>query len=481
MSSYLGNIVPAVVTMLFMSIYTTVDGLFVGWTVGTDAMAAINISYPIMNVMFALAFGLASGGSIRIATALGEGKDEAAGERFAVVIALGLAASILFIAAAGPFLRPILRLLGATDELMGYCMAYGGIALISYPIGILKEILTYLLRLQGMPGISMAASVAGGLANILLDYLFIVPFGWGVTGAAAATSLGMLLTLLADIWFLARRGSLRPRWPGRGIWAEAGKIAKLSVSGGVLELSYAAAIWYFNRLSLSLYQEDGVAAYTVIGYIQYALSAVFIGLGNGISPMISYYNGAGDQQQCARIIRKSLRGGVAAGIALFLGGYLGAGWLTGIFLRAGTLPYGLAEAGSRWIAFSCLLMGANVVIASVLNAYGDGRLSALLTFLRTVAFLMLGAGVLTRYMGYQGMAAAYVLAELLALGVSAPLAYRRDLPGIWKPQRRRKLPGIWKPQRRRRPPGIWKPQRRRRPEAWGREGSEKERGREEER
>ncbi len=420
MNSYLKNIVPAVVTMLFMSIYTTVDGLFVGHMVSTDAMAAINISYPIVNVMFAAAFGLASGGSVRVARAIGEGKMEEASERFTVSIVLGIAISVLLIAAAVPLLPQILRMLGATPELMDYCMAYGGIALLSYPIGVVKEILTYLLRIQGMPGISMGAAAAGGIANIVLDYLFVVPLGWGVAGAAAATSMGMLLTLTADMYFLARYGTLKLKWPKGGALEEAGMTARLSIAGGVLELSYAVTIWFFNQIALSFYQEDGVAAYTVIGYIQYALAAVFIGLGNGVSPMISYYYGAGDRKQCGSIIKKSMKIGALTGAALCMAGYFGSGLLTRIFLEPGTLPYDLAAAGTRWIAFSCLPMGINVLTAGVLNAYGNGKLSSVLTFLRTVIFLISGAYGLTRYMGYQGITAAYVLTELLTLLLSVP-------------------------------------------------------------
>lgn len=420
MRGFFRSVFPTVVTMLFMSVYTTVDGLFVGRTVGTDAMAAINISYPIMNVMFTLSFGLASGGSIWIANALGEGDRERAGARLTAVLCLGLAAGAAMLLLLAPLLEPVMRLLGATDRLMRHCLLYGGIILLGCPIGIVKEILTYALRVADMPAISMAAAVAGGVSNIVLDYLFIVRCGWGVGGAAAATVAGMAVTLAADLWFLLAKSSLRPaKWSGR-MAAEFAPIVRLGLSGGIMELSYAVTIWFFNQMSLGFFREDGVAAYTVIGYVQYALAAVFIGLGNGITPLISFYRGAGEREETVRLLKKSAAAAAAAGVGLCGLGYCGAALLTEIFLPRGTLPFALACEGIRVIAFSCLFMGGNVLIAGTLNAYGQEKAASALTLLRTVVFLMAGAALLARRVGFAGMMAGYVLAELLTLAVSIP-------------------------------------------------------------
>lgn len=148
MKTYLKSVIAAVATMLFMSIYTTVDGMYLAKCVSTDAMAAVNIVYPIVNVMFAIGFGLAAGGSTRIAAAIGEGKPEEADKRFTVLISLGFLLSLISLALLFCFLDPLLKKLGATDLLMHYCRIYARIAILSYPVGILKEILAAVMRTQ---------------------------------------------------------------------------------------------------------------------------------------------------------------------------------------------------------------------------------------------------------------------------------------------------------------------------------------------
>lgn len=418
MKNYYRNVFTAIITMMFMSIYTTVDGLFVAKVVSADAMAAINVSYPIINIMFTLSFGLAAGGCVRITHAIGEGNPLEANRRFTLTIGLGIVLSVIMIAFMGSSFDACLRFLGATDKIIDYCRIYGGIALLSYPIGITKEILVYVLRAQGMSEISMLSSVAGGIANIILDYLFIVVWQWGITGAALATSMGMLLTLLINIFFLAKRGNLRLCKPGKKIWKEALRISELGLTSGIFEFSYAVITWYFNHLSLLYYRENGIVAYTVIGYVQYALAAVFVGIGNGVSPMLSYYYGAKNKIENRRIINRTIKFTIIASAVVCVIGYWQAETLAGIFLKENTLPFMLAKQGIELISFSYLFMGMNTLFSCVLNAFEHGKLSAVLTVLRTVVFLVLAAALLTIYVGYKGMWIAFIAAEVMTLLLS---------------------------------------------------------------
>ena len=425
MKTYLKSVLAAVATMLFMSIYTTVDGMYLAKCVSTDAMAAINIVYPIVNVMFAIGFGLAAGGSTRIAAAIGEGKPEEADKRFTILISLGLLLSAISMVLLFWFLDPLLRKLGATSLLIDYCRIYARIAIISYPIGILKEILAAVMRTQKLELISMISSITGGVINIVLDALFIKTFELGIRGAAIATLLGMAIALLINVLSLIQRGKLHFCKVRKQDFTEVLSIEKLSRASAVMELSYAITIWLFNHYALQYGGEGGVAAYTVIGYVQYALAAVFIGIGLGLAPYVSIAYGE-NKQKVKKILPFVWKYSLVAGVFVTIAGHLCAGQLAGIFLNTGTNVFMLAQRGISIIAFSCIPMGFNSSCSTILNACEAGKEATIITALRTVVFLVAGAWIFTKLLELEGIWVAYVMAEAVTILVSIVL-YKKYL------------------------------------------------------
>jgi len=404
--------------MLFMSIYTTVDGMFVSKCVSTDAMAAINICYPVVNVMFAIGFGLASGGSIKIAYEIGKGNEEETNRQFSLLIMIAVSLSMLMSAILLAGFEPLLTLLGATEKLMGYCKIYAGIAIISYPIGVLKEVFAGVMRTKNMSEVSMLFCVLGGVSNIILDYLFIEVFGSGVMGAAVATSLGMMITLLGNMIYVFRKSGIHFCKISFGESRRVGKILKLSAPAGILELSYAIITWFFNQLALKYSGENGVAAFTVIGYLQYAMAAVFIGIGNGIAPFLSSCHGANNMEGKRKILKKSFYITLLAGCIITAAGYLFSGWLVSVFLDRNTEIYDTAKTGIEIIALSYFPMGVNIIISTMFNSSGRERESAALTFARTVFFLVIPAVLMSRFFKLKGIWMAYVLTEVITLIIS---------------------------------------------------------------
>ncbi len=403
--------------MLFMAIYTTVDGIYLSKCVSTDAMAAVNISYPIVNVMFALGFGLAAGGSTRIASAIGEGNIKEADKRFTLLTVMGLLLSIISMFLLLVLLNPLLELLGATDQLLGYCKIYARIAVLSYPVGVMKEILGAVMRTQNLDMISMISSVSGGVTNIILDYLFIKVFDMGIQGAAIATCIGMFVALMINIFSLVYKGTIHLCRLRKSDLKEIIYIEKLSRSGVVMEISYAVTTWIFNRYSLLYGGEDGVAAYTVIGYIQYALAAIFIGIGMGLSPYISFAYGKG-KESLQKVIPLVWKFSIFSGVIVTLAGYFYAGQLTGIFADRQTDVFSIAQKGVAVIAFSYLPMSINTSCSTILNSCEEGKNAAMITLLRTVIFLVVLACIMTRFIKLNGIWMAYVLAEICTVAIS---------------------------------------------------------------
>ena len=166
---------PSVVMMIFTSLYSIVDGMFVSRFVGEDALAALNIVFPAMCLMMAVGIMLATGGSAIVARRMGAGEEQSALEGFSLLIAVSVAAGIVFALLGLAAVEPICRLLGGEGELMAYCVPYLRIIMLFGPMYMLQFMFQSFFVTAGRPGLGLGLTVAAGVANMVLDYVFIVP------------------------------------------------------------------------------------------------------------------------------------------------------------------------------------------------------------------------------------------------------------------------------------------------------------------
>ena len=204
-------VLPTYLTTLFNTLYTIVDGMFVSKYVGTNALAAINIVYPIVNVLTGIALMFATGGSSLAAISAGAKNNEQANQEFTLSIIFSLAIGTTVSLAIAFNLSRVLTFLGATPLILDDCKTYALIWLIGVPAVIGKELLTYFIRMSGSPGYSFFLSISGGISNILLDYIFVAQMKMGVLGAGLATLFGLFLSVIFGIlYFPCRNTSLIP-------------------------------------------------------------------------------------------------------------------------------------------------------------------------------------------------------------------------------------------------------------------------------
>ena len=179
-SKILRFIIPTYLTSLFNTVYTIIDGIFVSGYVGTDALAAINIVYPIVNILTGIALIFATGGSSITALYIGGGEKESANRSFSVSFVFSILLGSLISACIILNLSSILHMLGATDVTMKDCKIYAIFWLIGTPIVIGKELFTYFIRVDGSPAYSFATALTGGILNIVLDFFFIKTLYMGI-------------------------------------------------------------------------------------------------------------------------------------------------------------------------------------------------------------------------------------------------------------------------------------------------------------
>lgn len=410
---------PTVIMMVFNSFYTMVDGGFVSNFVGTGALSAVNIVYPVINLVFAVGIMLATGGSAVVAKLLGEGKDEEARQGFSMITVCGLVAGLVIGLAGVLFTGPIVRGLGANDAIFGYCYDYAFYLSFFVPCGVLQILFQYLFVTAGNPGLGLATTVVGGLSNILFDYVFIVPLQMGIKGAAVATGIGYTIPAVAGLLYfaLSRKKQLRfakPVFRLKVLWKTCGNGSSEMVSN----LSLAVTTFLFNIMMMRYLQEDGVAAITIVLYAQFLFTAVFFGYTSGVAPLFSYNYGAGEKKKLHVLMRMSLIFVAVCSLLALVMSLLGGKLVVSLFARPGTRVFDIAVNGLNLFAVGFLFMGFNIFASGLFTSLSNGKVSAILSFLRTFVFILLAIAILPALWQVNGIWLSIPAAEFLAVIVA---------------------------------------------------------------
>ena len=415
---------PTIAMMIFTGLYTIVDTIFVSRFVNTNALSAINIVCPIINITVGLAAMLATGGSAIIARKMGKGNIREAKENFTLIVCAGIVTGLLISLVGLLFLEPVIRGLGASDLLFPYCRDYITILLMFAPANVMQCLYVNLFVTAGKPQLGLWLSVLAGLTNIVLDYVFIVSMQMGISGAAIATSIGYMIPTIAGTCFFAKsKGSLsfvRPKFDIKVI----GESCFNGASEMVGQLSTAITTFLFNITMMKLLGEDGVAAVTIIIYSQFLLITMYIGFSMGVAPVISYNYGSRNHVRLKRIFRICIGFILLCSVTLFAVSIPGGQYISRIFAGQEANVFEITRYGFSIFSFSFLFCGFNIFASAMFTALSNGKISAIISFLRTLVFITAGLLVLPVFLNVTGIWLAVPLAELLALIVSAALILR---------------------------------------------------------
>ncbi len=417
--SLLAFATPTILMVLFTSLYTIVDGIFVARYVGTLALSALNMFFPIMSIEFGFAVMLYSGGSALIARKMGEGRTREARARFTALVLLMSVSGGLIALAGLVFSDELVYALGASAAQFDDCRTYMRMHFLFVPCLFLQFVFQSFFVVAGRPSLGLAVSLAAGILNMLLDYLFMVPWEMGVRGAALATGLGCVVPTVVGLWYFGcnRRQDLRfclPSMPLRDFF----RICSNGLSEMVTHLANFIVGYLFNISFMAWAGEDGVAAITIVFYFEFVFTAVFFGYSSGIAPIVSYKFGHGDRAQLHFIFRRSLLFLLLFSLAAFSSSIGTLSFTLPIFVETGSAVFELARAGFPLYAWAFLLMGWSIFASAWFTALSNGPVSALISLGRTFVFLAGSILLLPRLLGIDGLWLALPTAELLGLGVT---------------------------------------------------------------
>ncbi len=410
---------PSIIMMVFTSAYSVVDGLFVANLVGESALSSINIVYPLFTVVGAFGFMLGTGGSAQVARTLGEGENQKAKRYFTTICLTIVVIGALLSAVCVIFIRPLSYWLGATENLIDYCVTYGIILSCGMVAFMLQTTFQSFFVVAEKPKFGLALTIASGLTNAFLDWLFIAVFDWGLAGAAFATVAGYCVGgLIPLLYFILPNNSLL-RFVKTSLYP---RMLLASCANGssemVSNISMAIVTFLFNWQMLRLVGEGGVAAITAILYLGFIFIAILIGFSIGVAPVIGFHFGARNREELQGVFKKSMYVVAVVSVAMAILAELVSVPLIAIFLGKGNETIDMAVRGFRLYALSFLLTGFNIFASAFFTALCDGKVSALISFLRTLLLQVIILVALPFALGVDGVWLAAPLTEFLAAIVS---------------------------------------------------------------
>ncbi|WLD29714.1 Multidrug export protein MepA [Clostridioides difficile] len=415
---------PTIFMMIFMGLYTIVDTIFVSRFVDTNALSAINIVCPIINIIVGLGTMLATGGSAIVACKMGNDDTDGAKKIFTLTILSGAIIGILITSIGLIFMDNIIIWLGASDILIQYCRSYLFIILIFASANILQVLFQSLFVTAGKPQFGLWLVLGAGCTNIILDYVFIVPLQMGIGGAALATGIGYLIPTIAGIVFFSKnKGVLRfciPKLDKKVLF----EICFNGSSEMVGQLSTAVTTFLFNIMMMRLIGEDGVAAITIIIYSQFLLTSLYIGFSMGVAPIISYNYGSRNNIQLKYIFKICILFISVASLLVFVFSMVCSPTIVEVFSQKGSNVYEITRSGFYIFSFSFLFCGYNIFTSSMFTALSNGKISAILSFLRTFGFITIGLLTLPNVLNIDGIWLAVPIAEFLTLFLTVSFIYR---------------------------------------------------------
>lgn len=410
---------PSIVMMIFTSIYGVVDGLFVSNYAGKTAFAAINLVMPFIMVLGGIGFMIGTGGTALVSKILGEGDQEKAKRYFSMMILFTVLVGLILTVLGVVFMEPVALFLGATPEMLTDCVRYGRIVNAFTAAFMLQNVFQSFLIAAEKPKLGLAATVAAGVTNMVLDALFVAVFHWGIAGAAIATGLSQCVGGLFPLLYFLRPNTSKLRLVRTKL--ELQPILNACGNGSselMSNISSSIVSMVYNFQLLKYLGEDGVSAYGVLMYVQFVFVAIYIGYSIGCAPIVGFHYGAQNHPELKNMLRMSVILMSASGVVLTVLARVLAAPLAKIFVGYDEGLFTLTCHAFRLFSFAFLFAGFNIFASSFFTALGNGLISAAISFLRTLVFQTSSVILLPLLLGVDGIWYAITAAEIFATLIS---------------------------------------------------------------
>lgn len=407
---------PSIIMMVFTSIYGVVDGFFVSNYVGKTPFAAVNFIMPFLMILGAFGFMFGTGGSALISKTMGQGDNDKAKKIFSLLVYITFIFGVIIAVLGIIFIKPLASLLGADGEMLKNSVKYGRIILIALPFYMLQFEFESFFSVAEKPKLGLLVTIISGVTNMMFDAVFIIVFQWGLVGAAMATAIGQIVGGTIPLVYFARKNSSSLRFTKTKFDRKV--IVKTCTNGSselMSNISMSIVSMLYNFQLMKYAGENGVAAYGVLMYVNFAFLAVFIGYSVGASPITGYHYGAGNEDELKGLLKKSLSIVGIFAVVMFILSEILANPLANIFVGYDKELLDLTLRGFKIFSFAFLFSGFSIYGSALFTALNNGAISAFISFVRTIVFQIASVLILPLIFGIDGIWASIVVAEVMSV------------------------------------------------------------------
>lgn len=408
--------IPSFFTMMALSTYSTIDGIFVGRKLGNDALAAIGIAWPVFPLMIAMELLLSFGGATLSSYYLGKGRPKEArlifSSVFYFIVCISVSASLFCYV----YVEHIALWLGASPHLKGYVIDYLSVIFLGMSFILLHPLIDVFVVNDRRPVLATISMIVGALSNIVLNYYFMFILEWGIKGSAWATILAHCIGFMMIFQhFIRKKGDL---YFVRGFSIKrVFMAAKTGIPQASAEVSASIVMFLFNFHLLSIAFERGVAIYAIMMYSGIVVFTVLFAVSQGLQPIASFSYGAGQFMRTKSIFRFSLMVVVCVGVVLYALSSVFAEFLAHLFLDGDVTLIDDVARAIRIYYIGYIFLGVNILSAVFLQSIQSTLSSFILTLFYTIIFIVFLLPIFKHYFGIDGIWASYPVAQFLSLFV----------------------------------------------------------------
>lgn len=394
--------IPCVIAMVLTSAITLVDGYFIGNYVGKEGTAAVNLGLPLLYFYLGVGIMIGVGGIAQAGIALGGGLFEKSNQIFRESIALTALITVGVTILVAVAFCPVTSLLHIDEMTLTYFQNYYFIIIFELPLLIINNNLGMFMRGEGKPQISMLISILSLILNTILDFLVVKVLHLGIAGVAVSSLISVMICLIISVMFFVK-GSKIYHFGKFQFQKEDVKQILLNGSSELIgEMSMCITMAAYNAIILKISGVSGVAAFAVVGYASYLVQMIIIGIGQGMTPLISFVYGAKDVFTGRKLCKAATVVSTIVGTITFIVMVLGRNSYSHFFIK-NTEIIQLISSGILIFAVSFILEGINTMGSFYYTAIGFAKESAIISMARGLVILLIALLILPQFLGMTGV------------------------------------------------------------------------------
>ena len=412
-------VLPSVIMMVFVSIYSMLGSVFAGKYIGEYALSAVNIVFPFVSLALAASIMLVTGANAIISSNLGENNFQKARENFSTITILSIVIGIMFTILGLSFDDQIIQFLGGTENMIPYAKSYLRAYSLVFPLLFLDILSQYFFVTEGKGLMGMIVIVISGMLNIIVSFLLVAVFKIGIVGIAigSAIAYGIPAILFLTYFFKKKNRTLhfvKPKLHKNFILNSCSN----GSSEMVTNLAIAVVSAVMNIIMGNLAGDSGIAAVSVIVQVQFLLNSTYIGFGAGVAPIFGFAYGADDREQTKTVFKLSVKLVAISSAVLVALCLIFNKQIVSIFLSPESPSFQLANTGFVIFSIGYLFAGMNIFSSVFFTSVSNGKISALVSFLRTFVFILGMFAILPKIFHTTGVWISIPIAETCAVIIS---------------------------------------------------------------